>query len=366
MTHKIAFDNHIFRMQKRGGATRYFLELANYLWNFSSFDVSIVAPIHFNDSLNRDKIFSKDNLYLKHSGNKLGVARCLNILSDLKTRSVIRRLGPDLIHETYFKPKSLWDRSIPSVCTIFDLTREIIDGNRQKLERKIQTAHRATRIICISENTKSDFLKFAPVYEEKMVVIPLGCSPIFLEKRDTRLNFDKPYVLFVGQRAGYKNFSLLLQALSSLKDFRGQFNLIAFGGGQFTSSEKEEIHSLGLETSVKFDTGDDELLSLYYRSAMCFVYPSLYEGFGLPILEALASGCRVICSSTSSFPEVGASLVNYFDPRDLSSLRIAIDRILREDRIDIEWKFQSYAHALKYSWDKVGNLTVNEYMKALS
>ena len=365
MKYRIAFDNHVFRMQKRGGASRYYLELANYLQNSENFEAKILAPIHFSEMLNLDPIFSKRNLYLKHSGNNLGIASFINSLSDSFTGKLINKYKPGLVHETYYKSKALWNKSIPSVCTILDLTREIIDGNNQKLDRKIETAERAAKVICISENTRRDFLNFAPWLAEKTVVVPLGCSKIFFEGHNSRSGFDKPFILYVGQRGGYKNFSFLLQAISSLNGFRGNFELIAFGGGKFTRTEVEEIEQLGLTAVVKHAFGDDKTLSTYYKSAVCFVYPSLYEGFGIPILEALASGCRVICSATSSFPEVGLELVQYFDPRDVQSLCAEIRNVLQSEIISEDWKGRAYAHALDFTWEKVGYKTVNEYLKIL-
>jgi glycosyltransferase involved in cell wall biosynthesis len=365
MKYRIAFDNHVFRMQKRGGASRYYLELANYLQKSKNFEARILAPLHFSEVLNSDPVFSKRNLYLKHSGNKIGIARFINSLSDSFTGNQINKYEPSLVHETYYKSDVLWNKSIPSVCTILDLTREIIDGNMQKLDRKIQTAERATRIICISENTRRDFLKFAPGLAEKTVVVPLGCSKVFLEEDNSQSGFDKPFILYVGQRGGYKNFSLLLRAISSLNEFRGDFDLIAFGGGKFTKTEKAEIEQLGLTIRVKYAFGDDQTLSTYYKSAVCFVYPSLYEGFGIPILEALASGCRVICSETSSFPEVGLGFVQYFDPRDVQSLCAEITSVFQSQTISEDWKIQAHAHALDFTWEKVGCKTMNEYLKIL-
>lgn len=365
MKYRVAFDNHVFRMQKRGGASRYFLELANYLGGSADFEARIVAPIHFSEMLKGDPIFSRGNLFLKHSGSRFGFARSINLLSDFGTKKMIRQFKPNLVHETYYKSQPLWDQSTPSICTILDFTREIIDGNMQKLERKIETANRASNIICISESTRNDLLKFAPGLAHKTVITPLGCSKVFLEQQGKQLGFNRPFVLYVGQRRGYKNFSLLLQAIASLIDFRDSFDLIAFGGGPFTRAEREELEILGLQNMVKHESGDDQFLSSYYRSALCFIYPSLYEGFGLPILEALASGCRVICSNTSSFPEVGIDLVEYFDPADLQSLRRAMENVLQSNNISEDWKFRAHAHALEYTWEKVGYLTVNEYLKVL-
>jgi len=363
--YRIAFDNHVFRMQKRGGASRYYLELANYLHNSTIFEARVLAPIHFNQMLNNDPIFSKQNLFLNHSGNKVGIAKPINFISDFFTRGAFGKFKPNLVHETYYKSRPLWDDSIPSICTILDLTREIIDGNIQKLDNKLQTAGRAAKVICISENTRTDFLNFAPSLAHKTVVIPLGCSDVFFEARGPQLDLNKPFILYVGQRAGYKNFSMLLRAVSSISDFKGNFELISFGGGEFTKAEKEEIQMLGLLTTVKHAFGDDQLLSSYYRAAACFVYPSLYEGFGIPILEALASGCKVICSETSSFPEVGRELVQYFDPNDSQSLRTAVEKVLQADEISEEWKGKARSHALKYSWEKVGYETMSEYLKIL-
>jgi alpha-1,3-rhamnosyl/mannosyltransferase len=95
------------------------------------------------------------------------------------------------------------------------------------------------------------------------------------------------------------------------------------------------------------------------------IYPSLFDGFGLAILEAIASGCRVLCSYTSSFPEVFIDFVEYFDPGDLQSLRRAMENVLQNNNTGEDWRIRAHAHALEYTWEKVGHLTVNEYLKVL-
>ena len=129
-------------------------------------------------------------------------------------------------------------------------------------------------------------------------------------KRDYSIN--NPFLLYVGDRKGYKNFLLLLESyLSSLME---DFDLVCFGGGQFTENEMKMIKGKKAESKVIHLSGSDHLLGSLYKNAFCFVYPSLYEGFGIPLLEAMGLGCPVIASKTSSIPEVVGEAALLFDP----------------------------------------------------
>jgi glycosyltransferase involved in cell wall biosynthesis len=133
----------------------------------------------------------------------------------------------------------------------------------------------------------------------------------------------------VGHRGGYKNFKGMLLAVASRKELRKDFDIIAFGGPAFNASEIDLIHKAGLrDGSVHQISGGDAILGQLYREASAFVYPSLYEGFGLPLLEAMAHGCPVVSSNTSSMPEVVGQAGEYFSPIDIGEQADAICNVV--------------------------------------
>ena len=126
----------------------------------------------------------------------------------------------------------------------------------------------------------------------------------------------------MGNRGGYKNFSTLLQAYGNSPILR-EFELIAFGGHPLLPDEKNQITQLGITDKVRFTSGSDQELAARYRAATAFIFPSTYEGFGLPPLEAMSHGCPVVCSNGGSIPEVVGDAGVYFDPNSAEELRMA-------------------------------------------
>ncbi len=177
-----------------------------------------------------------------------------------------------------------------------------------------------------------------------------------------RLSFPGPYFLYVGQRSGYKNFARLLNAYASLPRIRNEFDLISFGTNAFTPQEKEAIHSLGLDPMrVRHLSGDDASLAYLYRKATAFVYPSLYEGFGLPPLEAMSLGCPVLCSNTSSMPEVVGDAGLFFDPLDSEAIRQAMESVASSLELRRDLISRGTQRVKSFSYDRCAAETLAVY-----
>jgi glycosyltransferase involved in cell wall biosynthesis len=168
------------------------------------------------------------------------------------------------------------------------------------------------------------------VAPEKVTVVHHGYEKLpEIGSKVEKVNIDRPFLLFVGHRGGYKNFKGMLLAVASRKELRKDFDIIAFGGPAFNASEIDLIHKAGLrDGSVHQISGGDAILGQLYREASAFVYPSLYEGFGLPLLEAMAHGCPVVSSNTSSMPEVVGQAGEYFSPIDIGEQADAICNVV--------------------------------------
>jgi glycosyltransferase involved in cell wall biosynthesis len=183
---------------------------------------------------------------------------------------------------------------------------------------------------------------------------------------DSSISIDKPYVVYVGQRSGYKNFELLISTFASSNFLKENFKIIAFGGGKFDGIECQKFHELGLsEGTIQHVTGNDYILRELYQRARAFIYPSLYEGFGLPVLEALTSGCPTFCSNSGSIPEVGGDAVVYFDPTKLEDLKTKLEHYLQSDTALKAFKALGKMQAAKFSWDLTAKKTSEAYSNVL-
>ena len=172
--------------------------------------------------------------------------------------------------------------------------------------------------------------------------------------------------MYVGKRDGYKNFAGFLEAFAASSYLKEHYSIIFFGGGVLQSSELAFADVLGLKPDqLVHYFGSDDLLASIYRRAQALIYPSLYEGFGLPPLEAMASGCPVICSNTSSLPEVVGTAGEYFDPLSQKSMMEVMEGVLSSPKRKDDLMAKGYLQASKFSWKKCAEETMREYRKLL-
>jgi len=277
------------------------------------------------------------------------------------------RRDVDIYHETYYSMADNCPRSAKRVITVFDMIHEkfpeyfsTVDETR---EIKAHVVSHADHCICISENTRQDLINLLGVPEEKTSVVHLGYSLSGRPEHARQIKRDSPFILYVGSRDKYKNFRLFLSAFSASPLLREKFSIICFGGGALTTKELEQIDSLGL--SVQQVSGSDDLLAGLYASAATLVYPSLYEGFGIPLLEAMAYHCPVVCSSSSSLPEVVGDAAEFFDPLDEISLCQAIERVVSSPEHADMLAHKGKERIRGFSWEKCAQNTLQIYRKIL-
>lgn len=361
---KIAYDNQIFNLQKYGGISRYIVNLATGVSKYKN-EVKIFAGIHQNGYINK-------KLPIEVLGNKVtypsrGQGK-LTSLNNIFMNEIIDRWSPDIVHKTYYFNAKKFDS--PSILTVHDMIHEIYSEQFSDTDKTIRLKRKAVEqadhIIAVSHSTKRDLINLFDVNESKITVIHHGISK---ETTHSHLNENhKPalpsFMLYVGQREGYKNFRKLLEGYALTKA-SSDYNIIAFGGGNFTKGEQKLITKLGLTRKVIQISGDDSLLRELYSSAMAFIYPSLYEGFGMPILEAMSNNCPVICSNTSSLPEVGGKAVIYFDPNEASSICETIDIIIGNDVRRHNLIKLGQERLNSFSWDKCSVETIQVYKKII-
>lgn len=363
---KIAYDPQIFSIQIYGGVSRYFCEIASNIAKSYAVNVKIIAPFNvckylkeFNSNLIRGfGVPTRGSL-------KLFFRLCSMVTGHL----YLLVFRPDIIHETYFFPYALGPRSAKRVLTVYDMIHEKFpDTNfsQDKTSRyKAIAVNRADHVICISETTKRDLIDLFKVDPRKVSVIYLGHRlNVAGAKRDSPVIKHLPnrFLLYVGQRGGYKNFKSLIAAYSLSENIRTNFDIVCFGGEKMTSQEYDVCNQMGISSEkVHHIFGADEVLSQLYRRASAFIYPSLYEGFGLPPLEAMNHDCVVICSNAGSIPEVVGDAGEYFDPTNAEDIKNAMEKVLFQPERKLALKALGRERLNKFSWDQCAEETMNLY-----
>lgn len=366
---KVAFDHQIFNLQYYGGISRYFALLAAELLKLNQ-DVGIFAGVYSNSYLTELPKDVVSGFSLASYPPKSG--RLFRYLNQYWVNNRTDSWKPHIIHETYYSNLSNSGYSAPRVTTVYDMIHELFPQMFSAIDRtskwKRKTLNRVEHIICISKSTKDDLVELFGLDTKKISVVHLGVDTTFFSHPNIPAieETSRPFLLYVGKRNKYKNFRSLLKALASSKQLKKDFDLVAFGGGSFDFSETKLISSLGFtENRIRQISGSDEKLIDLYQRASALVFPSLYEGFGLPPLEAMACSCPVISSNTSSMPEVIANAGEYFDPSSIDDIKRAIgDVVYSPTRID-NLKELGSERAQHFRWDKCAKETLDVYEKIL-
>lgn len=353
----VLFDSQIFSFQKFGGISRYFVELMSHLPQ----DITPINSILFSDNeyLKKSNLKSKGIIIPSFKGKQRIVNPANKWFSEIK----IKQNRFNVFHPTYYDPYFLKHLRKPYILTVYDMTHEIFNKNNitnnSTIRNKKLSLQNAEIIIAISENTKKDIIDIYNIPEDKIRVIYLGYSANTHKQKIIR-DLPNSYILFVGQRNGYKNFERLLKAFAKVKQSHPEIHLVCTGS-ELTSSEHQLIASLNLSDRIKHFFATDTELNFLYRNALCFIYPSLYEGFGIPILEAFASKCPLVLSNTSCFPEIAGDGGLYFDPLDIDSIHNSIIRIIEDEELKLSLTIKGCEQLKKYNWGNMAIKTAELY-----
>lgn len=355
-------DHQIFSSQKYGGISRVFTMLY----------------IHFqkrDDIESKIPVFYSDNAYLKEVKKVRDLPKKLELPFKKTFFRVVNQIltvvymlinDYDVFQPTYYCTGFLkFLGKKPYLLVVHDMIHEImpqyLSRPEQIVKRKKRLIERAAKIVVISENTKRDIIEIYKTDPEKVEVIYWGSS-LNLSGATAPKGCVLPqnYILFVGNRLGYKNFERFAKAIRELLLDRKDLWLVCAGGGAFSHKEKRFLREIGVEKKVRqIYFKDDNELAYMYSKATVFVFPSLYEGFGLPILEAFSCNCPVVLSKASSFPEIAGDAAVYFDPRDINSIRVTIKSTI-DDKEGREGMIKVGQERLKiFSWER----TAREYTR---
>ena len=281
------------------------------------------------------------------------------------TKNLIKNFNPNIIHETYYSEKK-YNSDIKVICTVYDLINEIFPNNSKNskkiTELKKITLNRADKIISISHKTKEDLVKYLNIDENKIEVTHLSSgirsiqNPLFENKKFPN------HLLFVGSRNGYKNFKNFIKAFGKSKYLNQNFKIICYGGEKFSRDEKDFLKNCGISKSKILHYNDDDYeLSYLYANVCALVYPSLYEGFGIPVLEAMSSKCPIILSNGGALKEVGGKGLDYFNPQDIDDMTFVLEKILNSNSSLNEKIEYGYKRSKEFSWKKCANETLKIY-----
>ncbi len=358
----IFFGPEIWATQDYGGISRYFHNLINGISEIRQNTFAFLPTIGAGSS----KSFPNTQMIRV---DKLGGRSLMN--TGLNRLSKEMRGG--IYHSTYYGTVNykFWRKNgYLNVVNVHDLINEKFPIKKKvkipKTNQKRRAIESADHIICISNTTKNELLRFYEIPDHKVSVIYLGCDS-FSELENFHVVSDKKnYLLYVGNRGWYKNFDRFIEAYSYSSYLRNNFNIVTFGGGQFTQSELRLFDTLKIRSKIKFMFGPDKTLVNLYSNAAALIYPSLDEGFGFPPLEAMSFGCPVIASNQGSIPEICKENVVYFDPYNVNNISETIQEALLNSALLERNIVSGRIHSKNFTWAHTIQNTNILYDKLLS
>jgi len=379
---RILFDHQIMDAQVRGGISRYFHQLVSALEAGHLAEIRLpptctdnecFCPLLAERGLERSGFRSRLVQKIRRSGlPRKEIERAWRRTKHRQNRKAsiqsLKEQDFDVFHPTYYDPYFLdYLQGKPFVLTIYDMIHEIFPGyfkpDDKTSEHKAILAIEAAEIIAISSCTKADILKYIDVDPEKIEVIHLA-SPLTGESEEIAV--PGRYILHVGERCRYKNFRALLAAFAGLVATFPDLHLVCASPKRFDRSELDLIQKLGLADRCVSLSVNDAQLTFLYRNAALLIFPSLYEGFGLPVLEAFACDCPVVLSNTSCLPEIVGDAALYFDPADVTSMEGTLSFLLSNSTLRQALILGGRERLQRFSWATTAERTAAVYKKCLT
>jgi glycosyltransferase involved in cell wall biosynthesis len=361
----VFFDDQIFVLQAEGGISRYFTELAKELGG-SGVRVRLFAGIARNQYLEPLRKAPGLSVRFCQRKDRLRINKSVARLSRLWRRWDFtwyrRRVSPLIYHATNYQVDPwIARRADATVLTCFDMIGELFGSEEERarsLARKRIALALADAALCISEQTKADVQALLPRCATPLEVTPLAASlPIPPAEALSTVRKYAPFLLLVGNRHGYKNGAAGLDAFTRLSACHSQLRMVCFGGEPLNAAEVNALKKAGATDRVVCLRGSDEFLAAHYAEAVALLYPSRYEGFGLPVLEAMQLGCPVLTTPNASLPEVGGDAVVYVEPDDVEGMVVATERLIRDEAWRARLIQAGRLRAQSFSWRRTAEGT---------
>lgn len=364
----ILYDFEIQIGQRFGGISKYFYEIISIIQKKNG--VNTFLPVILPKSYDLARLKGRKPVNSPYRLNDI-----LFAINNIWFQILLRIRKFDVIHQTQYRVR------IPNyinskVCiTIHDMIWEIYpetDLGGKRAKNKKAAIDRADEIIAISNNTKRDLLKIYPNIDPNIVhVVHHGTSYTDINYIERAEWVPRRYVLYVGTREYYKNFSIFVAAMKKLMDLDDNIYVICTGEKSFTQEEvilienSKEEKGKYLKRFIQHKCSDKELIMLYCN-AECFVFPSKYEGFGMPILEAYACKCPVVLSNTEIFREVAGDAALYFEPDDPDGLTEVVKTLISDEDLRRDYILRGTERAKLFTWEECAEETFNIYQNMIS
>jgi glycosyltransferase involved in cell wall biosynthesis len=370
---KVLFDYWIMDHVKSGGIYRYYHNLYKEAKLNPSFNIEYKFACIFSESEIDYKNINLVKKPFRNSSNKF-----LSRSSKISTRIInssysymaANTSSFNIFHPTYYSNSINFNyRKKPVAITVYDMIHELypsyFKSNDSVTQLKKKCCSKADIIFAISHQTKNDLVKLFDISPDKIKVTYLDGG---FENNETTpsspKNLPSKYILFVGQRSGYKNFDNFLSAITPLLVNDPELFLFCTGP-HFTNVEKDKFIMSGISSKVIHHYATDSEFYQIYSNALAFVFPSLYEGFGIPILEAFSAGCPVLASNSSSLAEISEDGAILFDPNSKSEILNATEKLIYNDFLRKSMITKGYQIKQKFSWKKTLTETIDGYKSIL-
>lgn len=352
---KVLFDHQIFNYVF-GGAAKYFVMLLSHLPR-ECWECTAIASS--SEYIKRKALMK----YLPYEFR--GQTVLMEYLNRPYTNCIMRQGQFDVFHQTNFGTyclKSLGNK--PMVTTYHDSNLSTIDPHPEIVERQRISLERADAVICVSNHTKNDMLRLFHLDEQKVKVIYHGIErPDMSVLAEQRVVKDD-YILYVGRRSAYKNFRKFIEVFSELHLKYPKIKVVCTSN-VFSKEEQMRFKELGIEDCMIHVAADETTMLRLYRDALFFAFPSFYEGFGMPILEAWSCGCPVVLSDASCFPEIAGSGGLFFKPESKEDMLRQFDAVLSDSCLRKKLVLNGYERMKRFSWEKCAEEHIQLYRTLL-
>lgn len=360
---RVALDEQIFAIQPYGGISRMFAELAQQFvagvvpgLDLAPLDTAVVNRYVLDDP---ELTAALDVRPARNQWTAL--ARYFG--------SIRRPPKADIVHNTFYLPHGLTAiGGAKRIVTIHDMIPELMPHTRRRLDLitlKRRYVDAADHIICVSEATKQDLIKVYGIPHAPISVVHHGVDPRFRPDVPKADFLKDRYILFVGHRKTYKDADVLFRAFAQIAPQRPDLHLLCIGGDGLSREEVERLYALGIRDQVSQRYLSDEDMASAYGHAELFVFPSHFEGFGLPALEAMACGAPTILARATSLPEVGGEAAEYFEPGDVDDLARTMSRLLDDPDARADLRARGFVRAGEFTWPRAAARTADVYRAAL-
>ena len=363
---KILFDHQAFSYQDFGGVSRFYFELTSRLKAYDSVEVDISLK-YSNNGYISDWEYRQHRCFFP-GWNFRGKNAAKLWINRQHSEKLLLKSDFDIFHPTYYDTYFLKNLAKkPFVLTVYDMIYENFASEYHIQDpfapNKKQLIEKAAKIVAISENTKKDIVKYYGIKESSVSVVYLGNSVVpGCGDHPCAIQLPQMYALYVGTRTNYKNFPIVVSSMRSIIHSYKSFSLVCAGGPSFSSEEKALFQEFGMEKNVfHIPVSNDLDLAYLYENAIVFVFPSLYEGFGIPILEAFNCSCPVVLSRSSCFPEIAGDAAWYFDPNNEEELSSALKSLLENETIRKDLIRRGLERKGLFSWDRCAEDYANLY-----